>query len=254
MSKETEEIVVVTEEIVVDGRDGAVILDIVDIEEYVLAGKEVPHAHRYKYRVNKPYFVSEVPELTREQILERAGLVPTDQYRLRLKRRHGPPVEIKPGETVHLRDHGIERFIAQPKEVQDGREIRHQFALAAGDASFLDSLGLSWETLRHANRLWVIIYGVPMPDGFQVAAADVAVEIAPGYPTAQLDMAYFNPPLACADGRPIAQTQVIEQLDGKGWQRWSRHRVGASVWRPGVDNIESHFDYVQNWLLREIER
>ena len=30
MSKETEEIVVVTEEIVVDGRDGAVILDIVD--------------------------------------------------------------------------------------------------------------------------------------------------------------------------------------------------------------------------------
>ena len=195
-----------------------------------------------------------MPELTREQILERAGLVPTDQYRLRLKRRHGPPVEIKLGETIHLRDHGIERFIAQPKEVQDGRDTRRQFTLAAGDTVFLNNLGLPWETLHYANRLWVIIYGMSLPKGFQVVSADVAIEIAAGYPTAQLDMAYFCPPLACVDGKPIAQTQVTEQLDGKDWQRWSRHRIGASVWKPGIDNLESHFDYVQNWLLRETER
>ena len=29
-----------------------IILDIVDIEEYVREGRPVPHAHRYKYRVN----------------------------------------------------------------------------------------------------------------------------------------------------------------------------------------------------------
>ena len=254
MSNETEEIVVITKEIIVKDGDGHVILDLVDIEEYVLAGKPIPHAHRYKYRVNKPHFFSETLELTREQILERAGLVPTAQYRLRLKRRHGPPVEIKPGETVHLRDHEVERFIAQPKEVQDGRETRQQFSLPSSDLSFLNSLELPWETLRNGNRMWVLIYGLPLPAEFQVAAVNVAIEIAPGYPTSQLDMAWFDPPLRRLDGQVIAQTQVIEQIDGRGWQRWSRHRIGTTVWKPGIDNLESHFAYVQDWLSRESER
>ena len=252
MSKETEEIIVVTEEVVI--KDGVVILDIVDIEEYVLAGRPIPHAHRYKFRVNKQHFVVETPELTCEQILEKAGLVPTSQYRLRLKRRHGPPEEIKPGQTVDLRVHGIERFIAQPKEVQDGLETRHQFALVAEDAAFLGALGLHWEALRDANRLWVLIYDVPLPSGFQAATANVAIEIAAGYPTGQLDMAYFSPPLHRLDGQSIACVEAIEQIDGKAWQRWSRHRTGTSVWVPGVDNLESHFAYVQDWLVRETER
>jgi hypothetical protein len=252
MSSEVEEIVVKHEIVVADAE--GVILDIVDIEECVRAGRPVPHAHRYKYRVNKQHFVVETPVLTREQILEKAGLVPTDQYRLRLKRRHGPPEEIKPGQTVHLREHGIERFIAQPKEVQDGLESRREFSLAAEDEEFLESLGLRWEALRNGNRLWVIVCSIPLPAGYQVAAADLAIEIAPGYPTSQLDMAYFNPPLSRTDGQAIPCVQAIEQLDGKSWQRWSRHRTGTSAWVPGVDNLERHFAYVQDWLSLEVER
>lgn len=254
MNQATEEISIIAEEIIVIGSEGAVILDIVDIEEYVREGRPVPHAHRYKYRVNKQYFISEAPEITRECILELAGLVPTDQYRLRLKRRHGPPEEIKPGQTVHLREHGIERFIAQAKEVQDGLEARREFTLAAEDQDFLDSLTLRWEALRHANRLWVIVYDVPLLPGYQAVMADVAIEIAPGYPTSQLDMAYFNPPLSRADGKAIVCVEAIEQIDGKGWQRWSRHRTPASLQVPGFDNFERHFAYVQDWLVREIER
>lgn len=241
MKAETEEIVVV-------------ILDIVDIEEYVREGRPVPHAHRYKYRVNKQHFETEKPEITRERILERAGLVPVDQYRLRLKRRHGPPEEIKPGQTVDLRAHGIERFIAQPKEVQDGLEARRDFALGAADCAFLDSLQLRWEALNQAGRLWVVIYGVPLPTGFQVPAADVAIEIMPGYPTSQLDMAYFHPPLALTDGRPLPCVINAEtSFDGRAWQRWSRHRVSPSAWVPGVDDLESHFAYMQDWLCRAVE-
>lgn len=228
------------------------ILEIVEIEVYVREGRPVPHAHRYKYRVNKQHFISDQPEITREHILERAGLTPTDQYRLRLKRRHGPPEEIKPGQTVHLRDHGIERFIAQPKEVQDGLEARREFVLSPADHAFLDGLQLRWEALNRGGRLWVIIYAMPLPAGFQVPVADVAIEIAAGYPTSQLDMAYFYPPLALTSGGTLTCVEAIEQLEGKGWQRWSRHRIGKSVWVPGVDDLEKHFAYVQDWLCRAV--
>lgn len=239
MQAETEEIVT--------------ILDIVDIEVYVREGRPVPHAHQYQYRVNKQPFVSKDAEITREHILERAGLVPTDQYRLRLKRRQGSPEEVKPGQTVDLRGHGIERFIAQPKEVQDGLETRREFVLSPADQAFLDSLQLRWEALSRAGRLWVIIYGMPLPAGFQVSAADVAIEIAAGYPTSQLDMAYFYPPLALVSGRSLTCVEAVEPLEGKGWQRWSRHRIGISVWVPGVDDLEKHFAYVQDWLCRAVE-
>ena len=94
-----------------------IILEIVDIEEYVREGRAVPHARRYKYRVNKQHFETETPEMTRERILERAGMVPTDQFRLRMKRRHGPPEEIKPGQPVHLREHGDSRKVGEPQRV-----------------------------------------------------------------------------------------------------------------------------------------
>ena len=226
--------------------------ELVDIEECVLAGRPVPLAKEYRYRVNRQHFTTKHPELTREQILERAQLVPIDQYRLRLKRRHGAPIEVKPGETVHLRDHGIERFIAQHKEVQDGLESRRQFSLPAEDIAFLNSLGLIWEAVVEGGTLWVIIRGVSLPPGYQLTTADIAIEIAPGYPTSELDMAYFYPALARTDGATIACTTVVRELDGKGWQRWSRHRTAAAPWVPGQDNLERHYVYMLHWLTREV--
>jgi hypothetical protein len=64
----------------------------------------------------------------------------------------------------------------------------------------------------------------------------------------------FYPPLQRLDAQQIACVQAVETVDGKGWQRWSRHRIGTAVWAPGVDNLESHFAYVQDWLARETER
>lgn len=229
--------------------------ELVDIEEYILSDRPIPKAHRYRYRVNKTKFVSEHAELTREQILERAGLVPVNQYRLSKKLRYGPPEEIKPGQTVHLRDHGIERFIAQHCEVQDGLgSDRREFTLSGEDTAFLNSLDWRWEAIKDGPNLWVVIYGVTVPPGYQVNSVDIAIQIAAGYPTAQLDMAYFYPTLARLDGKPISQADIFQPLDGKSWQRWSRHRLGSSVWIPGIDNLERHFIFVQDWLTREVGR
>ena len=230
----------------------AVIEDLVDIEEYARSGKPVPHARRYRYRVNKQHFVTESPELTGRQILERAGLVPVEQYRLRLKERHGPPVEIGLNQEVDLRKPGVERFVAQKKEVQDGLESRRQFTLPAEDVAFLQSLGLHWETVVEGGNFWVVIYGVPLPAGFTERATDVAIQIAAGYPTSPLDMAYFHPPVLRQDGRQIACANAVQSLDGRTWQRWSRHRIGATAWVPGEDNLERHFMFMQDWWVREI--
>jgi hypothetical protein len=238
-----------------DGTVEELIEELVDIEEYVFAGKPVPRAHRYRYRVNKQHFISETPELTREQILQRADLVPVNQYRLSEKRRHGPPREIEPGQTVHLREHGIERFIAQHCEVQDGLGTdRRDFALPAEDVTFLDSLGLRWEAVREGANLWIIIYGVSVPSGYCASSADVAIQIMPGYPTSPLDMAYFHPALARTDGKAIPRADAAQALDSKTWQRWSRHRHGATAWVAGLDNLERHFVFIQQWLAREIAR
>lgn len=240
---------VVAEEIV------ELIEELVDIEEYVLAGRPVPKARHYRYRVNKTHCVSDTPELTREQILESAGLTPVNQYRLSEKRRHGPPREIAQGETVYLHKNEVERFIAQHCEVQDGLDSdRREFALSDEDRAFLDGLGWRWEAIRNGTDLWAIIYGVTVPSGYTVSSVDVAVQIMPGYPTSQLDMAYFFPALQRTDNRPIARADYFQAIDGKSWQRWSRHRLGASAWVPGVDNLERHFAYMQSWLVRETSR
>jgi hypothetical protein len=229
------------------------LVELADIEEYARAGKPVPAAKRYQYRVNKARFISETPTLTREDILKRAGL-PEDLYRLRLKQHKGPPREIKPHEVVDLRAPGVERFIATKKEVQDGRGTRRDFVLSPEDVEFLDGLDLEWEAVCEGGAMWVLIYGVPLPGGFNEPRVDVAIQITAGYPTAALDMAYFHPPIRHADGRAIPQTESMQSLDSKQWQRWSRHRTGGNPWVPGEDNLERHFGFMLDWFQRELER
>lgn len=131
--------------------------------------------------------------------------------------------------------------------------MRRDFSPTPVDAAYLDSLGLRWEALAAAGEFWLVIYGWPLPPGYGRETTDVAVKVEPGYPAAQLDMAYFHPPLARVDGRPINATEAIQPLDGKGWQRWSRHRTGANPWVPGEDCLETHTVLVADWLAREFQ-
>lgn len=132
--------------------------------------------------------------------------------------------------------------------------MRRQFNLSERDRRFLDSLGVPWEAIREANNLWIIIHDYPIPSGYNCAFAAVAIKIESGYPDAQLDMAYFNPHLARRDGKAIPQTDTAVGLDGKTFQRWSRHRTGPNPWVPGEDSLETQCDLVRDWLRREFER
>jgi hypothetical protein len=129
--------------------------------------------------------------------------------------------------------------------------MRRDFSLIEEDLDFLTNLGLPWEAVRCTSGNWVVINDFPVPAGYNVTTATVALKIDAGYPVSQIDMAYFLPHLVLQSGTAIAAVTPT-QIDGKNWQRWSRHRTGENPWRPGLDNISTHIQMVNFWLEREM--
>jgi hypothetical protein len=232
------------------------VLDAVDVEEHVKAGRKPPHAKRYMIRIDKLKYTVDVPKMTGREILALAGKTP-ETYLLHQILKGGQPEKVGPNEVVDFRESGVEKFRTLPRDQTEGEgglPARRQFHLPEADRAFLDGLGLRWEALSEAGSLWVMIYGWPLPHGYGRDAVDIAVKIEAGYPTSPLDMAYVHPPLARVDGVPINATQATQALDGKTFQRWSRHRTGANPWVPGEDSLATHLALIEDWLAREFVR
>ncbi len=127
--------------------------------------------------------------------------------------------------------------------------MRREFDLPEDDVDFLNADDFKWETII-SNGNWVIIKGYPVPSGYSIDKVDIALKIDSGYPTAQIDMVYFNPPVLRTDNK-IIRALSSRTIDSKNWQRWSRHRTGINPWRPEVDGLSTHMSLVNYWLERE---
>ena len=128
--------------------------------------------------------------------------------------------------------------------------MKRQFQLPEGDQIFLENLGLPWETVTEGRMQWVIVHKYPVPEGYNIKEVSVAIKIESGYPRAQLDMAYFFPALSRLDGKRI-NAITFQSIDGKQFQRWSRHRSGKNPWREGVDDLSTHLALVSFWFEQE---
>jgi len=131
--------------------------------------------------------------------------------------------------------------------------MRRQFRLPETDEEYLEIRGLPWETVLENNVMRVVLYDFTVPQGYNQEKVSVNLRIESSYPDSQIDMAYFHPPLARLDCRPI-NAIANDQFDSKMWQRWSRHRTSNNPWRPGIDCIETHLHLVEEWLDREFVR
>jgi len=128
--------------------------------------------------------------------------------------------------------------------------MRRQFQLPEEDVIFLDSLALEWETINDQGMQWVVINDYPVAKGYNLDKISVAIKIETGYPRSPLDMAYFFPALQRLDG--IAINALSGQaIDGKQFQRWSRHRSGSNPWREGIDDLSTHMSLVRFWFEQE---
>jgi hypothetical protein len=128
--------------------------------------------------------------------------------------------------------------------------LRRHFDLLPEDESFLKEYGLPWETIVDGSP-WVLIHDFPTHEGYNHPRSTVAIRLETGYPASQLDMVYFHPALARKDGKPIGRTESVQPLDGKSFQRWSRHRTAQNPWKAGQDNLGSHVILIEDWLERE---
>jgi hypothetical protein len=130
--------------------------------------------------------------------------------------------------------------------------MRKAFELSEEDQDCLVACGLSWETIIENTARWIIFPQYRIPMGYNHSVVAAALRIPPSYPDDQIDMVYFYPALSLSNGRDIRQLKFIS-LDGKQYQRWSRHRTGENPWRPGLDNICTHLLQVDTWLARELK-
>lgn len=129
--------------------------------------------------------------------------------------------------------------------------MRKEFALPEEDTEYLESTGLEWECINDGRHKWLLVHSFPVPDGYNVNEVSVALRIDPGYPISQIDMAYLFPALILTNGKNIAAL-ASQPIDGRIWQRWSRHRTGQNPWRSGIDNISTHLQLVTHWFEREL--
>ena len=97
-----------------------VVNEVIDLEEYAKAGKQPPLAKGYRFTVNGQPFVVEKSEVTGREVLTIAGLLPAEEYTLRVKLAGGKPEKVGLNEKVDLRRKGIEKFKALPRDQTEG--------------------------------------------------------------------------------------------------------------------------------------
>lgn len=132
-------------------------------------------------------------------------------------------------------------------------DLRRDFDLLPEDEQFLNEYGLPWETIMDGSR-WVLIHDLPTHEGYNHRTITAAIRLETGYPQTALDMVYFYPALARKDGKAINATQATQQIAGKPYQRWSRHRTPENPWIPGRDSLGNHVILIEDWLEREFGR
>ena len=222
----------------------------IDLETWCAEHPEEPppKARIYVIRVDRQRFRLEKSHLSGKELLALVGHCPTS-HKLYFKPRGRKPERVSSDEHIDFRRPGIERFQTVPCDAKEGLQ-RRQFPLLPEDKQALNDRGLSWETILEGHSHWLLVHDYPVATGLTHRSVTAAFLIPDGYADVQLDMVYVLPPLAREDGRPIGALSSM-MIDGRTFQRWSRHRTPQNPWRIGIDGLDTHLMLVDDWFERE---
>ncbi|MBL7889724.1 MAG: multiubiquitin domain-containing protein [Bacteroidia bacterium] len=94
--------------------------EIIDVEEFAKAGKEVPKGKRYQIRIDREKYIVNVECMTGREILQLAGKVPVEKFQLNQKLKSGEVKKVGYDEKVCFTKPGIERFMTLPLDSTEG--------------------------------------------------------------------------------------------------------------------------------------
>lgn len=206
-----------------------------------------------------------IEEFTHPKVVVRDALIaakidPTKPWQIFLKVAGQPKVEVTLDQVIDLTTPGIEKLRLMPRAVDNGEAPsapRRTFPMLEEDLNYLEGLDLIWETVveparrpGEAARRWLLIKNYPLPAGYTAGSTDLALEIPPTYPQAQIYGFYANPAPVLANGRTIPNTQLTGTIGGTPFIGWSRYRVGQP-WNPDVDNVVTQLALVEASLTKE---
>lgn len=207
----------------------------------------------YELNVNGKTIVVEEPEIVVSKALGLAGITDGHNYQIILKIQGEPKKVVDLNTVIDLSKPGIEKLRLIPLEVNNGDSVQGNFEVLPNDRDYLSHAFKKFRTTIENGRRWLIVEDYQLPDGYNHNTVALAVEIPIGYPQAQLDMFYTYPAVQLLTGQQPDRTEHRETIEGKNYQRWSRHRGQTSMWNPAVDSIITHFALIEEAIVREVE-
>ncbi len=211
----------------------------------------------YKIKIDGKMFEVEGRFISGREILMLAQRTPLDQFEVGYKE-HGHDIRvIGLDEQVDLADPGVEKFVTYHTGHTDGEEGPQgpfPFAFTEEDQLFADRHDGQVERVVESGNHWVLIHDFQVPEGYNVKMVTAAVMLPSGYPMCGPDMVYFYPVLSLNSGKKIHAAEARMMIQGKSYQRWSRHFTPSAPWRPEEDSLETYSLMIQSWLKKEVSR
>lgn len=108
--------------------------------------------------------------------------------------------------------------------------------------------GHSVELIEQEGWANILFADYPLPTGFNKKSTTLLLMFPLSYPNGQPDMFWTDRDLTLADGRIPSQAEVMQSALGKQWRRFSWH---PQQWNPGVDNLRTYLEFVNNRLAKQ---
>lgn len=209
----------------------------------------------WKLNVQGVLLTLTTPVVVVKDALAQAGFDPSKGWIAILKRRGEAKLQVALTDTIDLALPGIEKLRLTPAQINNGEAHaapRREFGLLEKDEAYLNERSLHWETFVEGGRRWLLLRNFVLPEGYNHPVVDIAIDVPPTYPRAEIDMFHCHPHLTLNSGRAIGETSGRTAIAGQTFQQWSRHLNGQTRWNPATDSVMTHIAVIEAAILKEV--
>lgn len=195
------------------------------------------------------------PMIVVKDALAQAGFDPNANWIAILKRNGEAKLQVALTDNIDLRLPGIEKLRLTPGQINNGEAHSapcRGFQILVKDEIYLQQRGLTWETFEVSGRRWLVLRNFVLPEGYNHAVVDIAIDVPLTYPRAEIDMFHCLPHLTLKAGGTIGETTGRTIIQGQTYQQWSRHLNGQTRWDPATDSVMTHIAVIEAALLKEV--